>query len=81
MEKELSHYLQKFAIQSQLSKRCASYPTLPYNISDIRWIYRVGQKKCNTFQRQFLSIGKRYENETLTTYKERFDKLYDIGLI
>ena len=30
MEKELSHYVQNFAIQSQLSKRCASYPTLPY---------------------------------------------------
>ena len=28
MEKEWSHYLQNFAIQSQLSKRCASYPTL-----------------------------------------------------
>ena len=30
MEKELSHYLQNFAIQSQLSKRYASYPTIPY---------------------------------------------------
>ena len=32
MEKELSHYLQNFAIQNQPSKRCASYPTLPYRI-------------------------------------------------
>ena len=30
MEKELSHYLQYFAIQNHLSKRCASYPTLPF---------------------------------------------------
>ena len=30
MEKELSHYLQKFAIHNQPSKRCESYPTLPY---------------------------------------------------
>ena len=33
MEKEYVHYLhylKNFAIQSQLSKRCASYPTLPY---------------------------------------------------
>ena len=32
MEKESSHYLQNFAIQSQLSKRFASYPTLPHII-------------------------------------------------
>ena len=30
MKKELSNYLLVFAIQSQLSKRCVSYPTLPY---------------------------------------------------
>ena len=40
--------------------------------------YRVGQKECNTFQRLFISVGKIYENETLTTYKQRFDKLYGI---
>ena len=30
MEKESSHFLQNFAKQNQLSKRCGSYPTLPY---------------------------------------------------
>ena len=38
----LSHYFQNFATQSQLSKRCASYPTLPYlwnRISDRQTVF------------------------------------------
>ena len=50
------------------------------NLSAIE-VYRVGQKECNTFQRYFLSPGKGYENETMTTSKQRFDKLYGISSI
>ena len=32
MEKELSHYLQNFAIQNQLSKRCALTPLYPTDL-------------------------------------------------
>ena len=42
-------------------------------------IYRVGKKNCNTFQHQL--IGERHELETLTSYKESFDKLFDIHVI
>ena len=38
MENELSYCLQNFAIQSQLSKRCASYPTLPY-MTRVEWLH------------------------------------------
>ena len=46
MEKELSRYLQNFAIQSQLSKRCASYPTLPYPILLPENLLRSALKGC-----------------------------------
>ena len=50
MEKELSHYLQNFAIQSQISKRCASYPyvcLLPSGIRDNRPPPSPGRARVN----------------------------------
>ena len=43
--------------------------------------YTRWTKNCNTFQQQFLKLGKRYELETLTSYRESFDKLFDIHVI
>ena len=43
MEKELSRYLQNFALQSQLSKRCASYPTLPHDNTPCALVRYLGK--------------------------------------
>ena len=49
------------------------------NVFSHRNVWFTGwAKNCNTFQQQFLMIGKRYELETLTSYRELFDKLFDI---
>ena len=55
----------------------------PAHIKIMRFVndYYTGWAKNKTFQHQFLMIVKRHELETLTSYRESFDKLFNIPVI